>query len=106
MVWPRFPPSISLDSAHSFAYACVDMHYQHRIHALGRRLWPRCTNVELKDGLLHCELARDRQYDLIDAYCMDPHMQFLNCKTIADLRSFTRPSGPLYLDQTLANTTV
>ncbi len=27
-------------------------------------------------------------------------MQFLNCKTIADLRSFTRAWGPLYLDQT------
>jgi hypothetical protein len=60
-------------------------------------MWPRCAKVELRDGALYCELALNRQYDLIDAYRSDPHIQFLNCKSPEDLRLFTRAWGPLYL---------
>jgi len=60
-------------------------------------MWPRCATVELRDGALYCELALNRQYDLIDAYRSDPHIQFLNCKSPEDLRLFTRAWGPLYL---------
>jgi hypothetical protein len=55
----------------------------------------------VKDGSLHCELDVSHQYDLIDAYRLDPHVQFLNCKSVDDLRTFTRSWGPLYLVQTL-----
>src|SRR6476620_9928855 len=78
------------------------MKHQHRIHdKIAPELWPRCVEVEVKDGLLYCELASSRQYDLIDAYRLDPHVQFLNCKSTDDLRAFTRSWGPLYLVRTL-----
>src|SRR5262249_45523618 len=60
-------------------------------------MWPRCTRVELRGDALYCELALNRQYDLVDSYQRDPHIQFLNCKSSEDLRSFTRAWGPLYL---------
>lgn len=47
--------------------------------------------------MFNCELALDRQYDLVDAYTRFPHIQFLNCQTLDDLQSFTRAWGPLYL---------
>ena len=69
----------------------------HRIHAFPTVLWPRCASVEVRNGFLSCELALDRQYDLVDAYRKTPHIQFMNCKTIDDLKFFTRAWGPLYL---------
>ncbi len=63
-------------------------------------MWPRCSKVELKDDALYCKLALDRQYDLVDAYSKDPHIQFLNSQSTEDLRSFTRAWGPLYLVNT------
>jgi hypothetical protein len=73
------------------------MQDQHHIHAVAPRLWPRCTKVELRDGLLFCALNVDRQYDLVDAYRKDPHVQFMNCEKVDDLVNFTRAWGPLHL---------
>jgi hypothetical protein len=76
------------------------MKLQHRIHEMATEIWPRCTRVEVKGDRLYCELDLDRQYDLVDAYRRDPHIQFLNCKSCDDLKSFTRAWGPLYLVET------
>jgi len=76
------------------------MKHQHHIHVIAREMWPRCAKVEVKNESLCCELALSRQYNLIDAYRLDPHVQFLNCKSTDDLRTFTRAWGPLYLVQT------
>ena len=76
------------------------MQSQHRIHEIPPVLWPRCSKVDLKDGQFCCHLALDRQYDLIAAYPKGPHIQFLNCKSIESLLSFTRAWGPLYLVRT------
>ena len=75
------------------------MQIQHHVHAtdLPRLLWPRCTKVEACNDLLHCEFAPDGQYDLIEAYSKTPHIQFMNCQSVDDLRSFTRAWGPLIL---------
>jgi hypothetical protein len=75
----------------------VVMQLQHHVHNTARQLWPRCTKVELRDNSLFCILNLDRQYDLIDSYQKDPHVQFLNCKSVDDLVVFMRAWGPLYL---------
>jgi len=85
------------------AYAGVDMQHQHRIHVIASVSWPRCAKVDVKDETLHCELALNRDYDLIDAYPKDPHIQFLNCQSAADIEGFTKTWGPLYLVQTQGN---
>jgi hypothetical protein len=54
----------------------------------------------VRNGLIRCELTLDRQYDLVDAYPRGPHIQFLNCETVDDLKSFFRAWGPLYLVHT------
>ena len=69
----------------------------HHTHEYPAVLWPRCASVEVRNGFFYCELALDRQYDLVEAYRKTPHIQFMNCKTIEDLQSFTRAWGPLYL---------
>jgi hypothetical protein len=77
------------------------MQSHHPIHAATPpQLWPRCTKVEIRNGSLLCVLDVDRQYDLVDAYRKDPHIQFLDCKSVDDLQKFTRAWGPLYLVQT------
>jgi hypothetical protein len=73
------------------------MQHQHHIHEIEKILWPRCKRVELKDDSLLCILDLDRQYDLIASYQKDPHVQFLNYKSLDDLVVFTRAWGPLYL---------
>lgn len=80
------------------------MQRTHHVHAadIPAAPWPRCNKVEIRNELLYCELALDRQYDLVDAYRRSPHIQFLNCKTPGDLQSFTRAWGPLYLAFTTA----
>jgi hypothetical protein len=75
------------------------MQYQHRIHVLKRGMWPRCDSVEVKSNAIVCELSLDRQYGLVDAYNKAPHVQFLNCNSLDDLRVFTQAWGPLYLIQ-------
>ena len=62
-----------------------------------RQLWPRCKRVEVRGDSLSCILDMDHQFDLIDSYLRDPHVQFLNCKSLDDLVVFTRAWGPLYL---------
>jgi hypothetical protein len=91
--------SISVDLHAQSGNARVDMEHQHHIHALKRGMWPRCDSVELKSNVIVCELALDRQYGLVDAYGKAPHVQFLNCRSVDDLRLFTRAWGPLYLVQ-------
>jgi hypothetical protein len=76
------------------------MQHQHHIHDIATVLWPRCTKVEIRNDLIYCELAKDRQYDLVGAYPKGPHIQFLNCETDDDLQSFVRAWGPLYLVHT------
>ena len=73
------------------------MQRQHHIHA---EMWPRCAKVEIQNGTLHCDLALNRQYNLVDAYHLAPHIQFLNCKSIDEFLTFTRAWGPLYLVHT------
>lgn len=59
--------------------------------------WIRGRKVEIRGEDLFCELAMDRPYSLIDSYSKDPHVQFLNCETDADIQRFVRAWGPLYL---------
>lgn len=75
------------------------MQNQHHVHeqASPTVLWPRCSKVEIRNELIYCELTQDRQYDLVEAYRKTPHIQFMNCKSDDDLKSFTRAWGPLYL---------
>lgn len=70
------------------------MQLQHHIHEC---LWPRCNAVEVQGEWIYCELAVDRQYDLVKAYPKTPHVQFMNCEAIDDLRAFTLAWGPLFL---------
>src|SRR6267154_2677960 len=81
------------------------MQSQHHVHgkAFPTALWPRCSKVEISNELLYCKLALDRQYDLVEAYRKTPHIQFMNCKNVDDLQSFTRAWGPLYLVLTPGN---
>jgi len=90
-------PPIKLDCPHSLPYARVDMQLQHHVHTLSPGKWVRCSKVERKEGQLSCELALDRQYDLIDAYAKTPHIHFMNCRSVEDLRRFTLAWGPLWL---------
>src|SRR5262252_1398460 len=60
-----------------------------------RIFWPRCSRVEVEGDLFYCQLARERQYDPVEAYAKDPHLQFLNCRTAADVQSFVLEWGPL-----------
>ncbi len=65
--------------------------------ALQEGRWIRGRKVEVRKEDLYCELAVDRPYDLVDSYPKDPHVQFLNCETDADIQRFVRSWGPLYL---------
>lgn len=53
--------------------------------------------MNLHDGQVHCVLAPDRTYDLIEAYPRRPHLAFLKLKTDRDLVSFVQTWGPLDL---------
>jgi hypothetical protein len=58
--------------------------------------WPRCRDVKLVDGQLHCYLAFDRTYKLLEAYRSDLHLRFLECDSDRQLVSFLKTWGPLY----------
>lgn len=58
--------------------------------------WPRGKTVSIRDGQVHCELAMDRAYDLVESYGRDPHLAFLRLKTERDLVFFIQTWGPLY----------
>jgi Zn-finger nucleic acid-binding protein len=60
--------------------------------------WPRCRDVTLRDGVLHCELDFTRTYILTEAYKHDPHVQFADAETDQQLIAFARKWGPPFLN--------
>jgi len=75
----------------------IDMSNQQRINRRGGT-WPRCRDVTLRDGVLHCALDRGRAYVLIEAYRSNPHVQFANAETDRHLIAFLRRWGPPFLN--------
>ncbi len=68
-------------------------------HYINKDVWPRCREVTLRDGILHCSLANERTYVLTEAYRYDLHIRFANAKTDHDLTQFVRDWGPLDLSE-------
>ena len=62
--------------------------------------WPRCREVTLRDGVLHCELDFARTYVLVGAYKRDLHIEFANANTDRQLIDFTTTWGPTFLNPT------
>jgi hypothetical protein len=73
----------------------MDMQLQHHVNNLPPGYWPRCRDVTIRGGLLHCGLNLKDLYNLTDAYSDHPHVSFLRMQTEEDLRNFTLMWGPL-----------
>lgn len=73
------------------------MSNQQRINTEQSR-WPRCRDVTLRDGVLHCTLDPERAFVLIEAYKSNPHIQFANAETDRQLIAFLRRWGPPFLN--------
>src|ERR1019366_9351223 len=74
-------------------WCVIDMSNQQRIN-IREGTWPRCRDVTLRGGVLHCTLDQERAYVLIEAYKSSPHVQFANAETDRDLVAFLRRWGP------------
>lgn len=72
------------------------MKLQHHIDAKICYGWLRPSEVAIRSGVLRCVVG-DRLYDLQESYAKSPHAQFLNVRTDADVVSFVKAWGPLYL---------
>jgi hypothetical protein len=72
----------------------IDMQVKHHINTSKGGKWQRCRRVELRDGVLRCELDFEKTYVLVEAYRSDPHVEFANAKTDEDLVAFARRWGP------------
>jgi hypothetical protein len=72
------------------------MQYQDHVNIFGAS-WPRCREVSISDGEIHCALDLGRTYDLVSAYNRDPHLQFIRCEVDEHLLRFVRVWGPLFL---------
>ena len=72
------------------------MQVQHHVNIISAGHWPRCRDVTIQNGQLHCGLDFQSSYNLADAYSAQPHILFLRMRTDQDLRDFTRRWGPLF----------
>jgi hypothetical protein len=75
------------------------MQLRKHVHDIASEMWPRCTEVEIENGLIGYKLARGRAYDLVAAYGDEPHVKLANCKDDADFREFVLRFGPLHLTE-------
>jgi len=75
------------------------MQVRKHVHAHAPDTWPRCSEVEIENGLLGYKLAKGRAYDLVEAYADEPHVKFANCESDADFRRFVLRFGPLLLPE-------
>jgi hypothetical protein len=74
------------------------MQVKHRINMPKSGQWPRCKRVDLSDGVLRCELNSRETYVLVEAYRLDPHVEFANAITDQDLIDFTERWGPPFIN--------
>src|ERR1035438_8674829 len=73
------------------------MEDQNNVYSVFEGAWVQCRDVEIRDGLVHCILATERPYKLIEAYSRNPHLKFIRCTDDEKLVVFLRSWGPLRL---------